>query len=244
VSPDRLASWWELAGPLSLLSSITRAISKSERVIVVEGPTPRPEGMVDALTRHLGRELALDCIHADFSSMDQTGPIAHLLGEASGIPASEIAEVGDFTRHSDLADKVILVDGIEGRHALRWGLVLRSLSSEKIEGSIVGPIVIVLSPSNLSVEEKRTLRGPVFSCSTWGRVDRHDAIAHLARIGIRPSSDLSSRIGHAVMVDVAAWSRTMLEEMAQWKVDDQIEPLVLLGNLATARFHIPVGKTA
>jgi hypothetical protein len=155
-----------------------------------------------------------------------------LLGEATGIPASDIAEVGDFTRHPDLVDKVILVDGIAARQAMRWGLFVRALASEKIAQSIIGPIVVIFSPPGLSVEEKRTIRGGAFSCSTWGKVDRHDAVAHLARIGIRPSSDLASRIGHAVIVDVAAWSRPMLEQMAPWKVNDQIEPLALLANLA------------
>jgi hypothetical protein len=57
----------------------------------------------------------------------------------------------------------------------------------------------------------------------------------LARIGIRPSSDLASRVGHAVVVDVAAWSRLTLEEMARWKVNEQVEPLALLGSLAEQR---------
>jgi hypothetical protein len=224
-----------LAGPVSLLKRIAKAISKSERVIALEGPTPHPEGIENAFKRHLGKELALDCISVDFSSADQTGSIAHLFGEATGVPASEIAEVGDLTRHPDLVDKVIVVNGIDGRQATRWGLFLRSLASEKIQGSIVGPIVIAFSPRDLSTGERKTLHGPAFSCSTWGKVDRHDTIAHLARIGIRPTGDLTSRIGHGVIVDVAAWSRSMLEEMAQWKVDDQIEPITSLSSMAGNR---------
>jgi hypothetical protein len=232
MRPDRIESWWELAGPLSLLDRIVSAISKSERVIAVECPIPRPEGLQHALERHLGRELALDCIRVDLSTFDQSASIAHLLGEAAGIAASEIAEVSDLTRHAHLADKVILIDGIDRRQATRWGLFLRSLASEKIAGSIIGPVAVMFPPCGLGTAEKTTLYGSAFTCSALGRVDRHDSIAHLARIGIRPTSDLPSRIGHAVIVEVAAWSRPMLENMAQWGVDDQIEPVPLLRRAA------------
>ena len=40
-----------------------------------------------------------------------------------------------------------------------------------------------------------------------------------------------SRIGHAITIDVAAWSRTLLEEMATWDPDEQIEAIASLYRL-------------
>jgi predicted kinase len=238
VGPDRLECWWELAGPASLLDKITKAIAKSERVVILDCPDPRPDGLDAALERHLGREIALELIRADLFELDQTDSVAHLLGEAAGVPVAEIAQVADFASHPSLLDKVILVDGIDRSQTMRWGLFLRSLAGEKVEGSVVGPVVIVMLPRGLNAPQRKTLIGSAFSCSTFGRVDRHDTIAYLARLGVRPGTDLVSRIAHSVCVDVAAWSRPMLEVMAAWNLDDQIDPSVPLCRIAE-RVRLP-----
>ena len=232
MRPDRLECWWDLPGPAIILGKVIKAIAKSERVVAVDCPDPRPEGLDAAFERHLGRELALDLIRADVSGLDQAGSVAHLLGEAAGVPGAEIAQVADFASHPALVDKVILLDGIDRSQTMRWGLFLRSLAGEKVEGAVVGPVVILMRPRGLATLERKTLIGRCFSCSTLGWVDRHDTIAYLARLGVRPGDDLASRIGHAVSIDVAAWSRGMLEVMAAWDVDDQIDPLRPLQGLA------------
>lgn len=232
MGSDRLEKWWELAGPVSLLDKIAKAIAKAERVVVVECPDPRPDGLGEALDRHLGRELALETISVDVSGIDQNGSIAHLLCEAAGIPTAEISQVEDFATHSALADKVLLIDGIDRAEIMRWSLFLRSLAGEKIPGTIVGPVVVLLVPRGLTANNQRTLKGRAFSCSTLGRVTRNDTIAHLARIGIRPGGDVVERIAHAVCVDVAGWSRPMLETMVTWDLDDQIDPSTVLRRLA------------
>ncbi len=58
------------------------------------------------------------------------------------------------------------------------------------------------------------------------------ALKSTAIIGIRPGDDLPARVGHAVMLDVAAWSRDLLEKMMVWDIADQIDPIALLERAA------------
>jgi hypothetical protein len=232
MNSDMSEWWWDLAGPASVLDRLLKEISKSERVIAFEAPSPRPDGLAAAFSRRLGRELALDCLQLDLSHVDQDGSIAHILGEAADVPAAEIATISDFATHSALVGMVILIDGINPDHVRRWGLFLRSLANEKVEGAIGGPIVVVYLPPGITRSDKVTLCGSASVISTQGTVDRHDTIAYLARVSVRPGCDLISRIGRAVVIDVAAWSRPMLESMAAWKVEDQVDPFALLYRLA------------
>ena len=72
---------------------------------ILDCPDPR-QRIHAALERHLGRELALELIKADVFGLDQAGSVAHLLGEAAGVPVAEIAQVADFASHPALVDKV------------------------------------------------------------------------------------------------------------------------------------------
>jgi len=63
-------------------------------------------------------------------------------------------------------------------------------------------------------------------------VDRYDAVSYAAGIGVRSAADLASRVGHAVAIDVAAWSRELLETMLTWEAADQVNPFALLQRAA------------
>ena len=62
-------------------------------------------------------------------------------------------------------------------------------------------------------------------------VSRFDTIAYLSQLGMRANSDLSLAGRQTVMIDVAACSRDLLDEMFTWEVADQIAPFVLLEQL-------------
>jgi hypothetical protein len=76
------------------------------------------------------------------------------------------------------------------------------------------------------------LGGSAKLVSTQGAVDRYDTVSYVTGIGGRPSADLVSRVGHAVAIDVAAWSRELLETMIVWDSADQIDPFALLDRAA------------
>jgi hypothetical protein len=225
---DRLEFWWDLAGPSSIINKVVQAVENRERVICLAAPDPRPEGLSKAVERRIRSELSLECATLDLSREDQAQPIPHLLAGLLGVPAVEIGSVSEFAAHPGLADQVLIIDGIDRTHLRRWGLFMRQLHLLRPEGMVVGPVVIALLPIGLNRDERVALLGMARSITTQGAVSRYDAISYAAQIGIRPSPDLVSRVGHAAAIDVAAWSRELLETMMVWEASDQIDPFALL----------------
>jgi predicted kinase len=229
---ERLQLWWNLAGPAAFVGKIVRSVVERRRGMCIATPSPRPDGLTVAIKDKLRSELSLECIALNLSERDQSQSIAHLLGEYLEVPVVEIGSVGDFASHPKLADQVIVLDGIDRRHLRRWGLFLRQLDQEQAGEAIVGPIIIVLVPIGLAKEQVAELCGPHRLLSSLGIVDRYDTASYAAGVGSRSGDGLSERVGHAVMLDVAAWSRDLLEKMITWDVADQIDPLALLERAA------------
>jgi hypothetical protein len=198
----------------------------------VSVPDPRPAGLCNAIEQKLRAEHSVECASLDVSSCDQAQSIPHLLAEMLGVSAVDIGSVSDFASHPHLVDQILIVDGIQRKHLRRWSLFLRQLHSERTGEAIVGPIVIAVLPIGLNRDESAELRGSARIISTQGTVDRYDTISYVTGIGARPATDLVSRIGHAVAIDVAAWSRELLETMIVWDSADQIDPFAPLDRAA------------
>jgi predicted kinase len=229
---ERLQLWWDMAGPSGMINKLAQLVGEKERVLCVAAPDPRPVGLCKAIEHKLRAELSLECAILDVSHYDQAQPIPHLLAGLLGVSAVEIGSVSDFASHPSLVDLVLIVDGIDCKHLRRWSLFLRQLHSERAGEAIVGPVVIVLLPIGLNRDDTAELRGSSKLVSTQGAVDRYDTVSYVTGIGGRPSADLVSRVGHAVAIDVAAWSRELLETMIVWDSADQIDPFALLDRAA------------
>lgn len=225
---EPLELWWTQAGPARFIRKIVGGVADRRRVLCITTPVPRPSGLPRAVKEKLWSELSLDSVVLDLSTRDQTGSIVHLLAEYLDVSLVEIGSVADFARHPLLADQVIIVDGLDRRQIRRWSLFLRQLQVEGSADSIIGPIIIALLPPGISKEETHELCGPARLFSSLGIVDRYDTASYVAALGIRPGDDLPARVGHSVMLDVAAWSKDVLESIMGWDVSDQIEPIPLL----------------
>jgi len=151
-------------------------------VICIAAARPRPAGLADAIGRSLGSELSFECVHLDFSGRDQSEPTAHLLSEFLDVPAAEIGAVADFASHPDLADQVVIVDGIDRKHLRRWSLFLRHVASESGGHAVVGPVPIVFLPTGLTREETFELCGGCKVISAQGLADRYDSVGYIAGI--------------------------------------------------------------
>lgn len=232
---DREALWWSQAGPSNVLGKIALAISRKQRVVCISTPFPRMSGLTTAIERRLRTELSLDCLPIDLAAEDQSQPIAHLLAGFLDVSAVEIGTVADFAVHPRLVDRVLIVDGLDRTQLRRWSLFLRQLMAEAAEEMVVGPVVIVLLPTELNRDDRSSLCGPANLISTLGMCDRYDSASYAAAIGARPAQGLTSRVGHAAAIEVAAWSPTMLEEMVKWDAADQIAPFPLLERIASKR---------
>ena len=225
---EREQLWWEQPGPASLIGKVVKGIADRQRALCIATPDPRPAGLCSAIERKLRADLSLECVTINVGTRDQSQAIPHLLATCLNVPAVQIGSVSEFATHPSLVDQVVIVDGIDRRHLRRWSLFLRQLLSELVGEAVVGPVVIVLLPTGLTRDEVVELRGPTQVISTQGTVDRYDSAAYIAGIGGRPAQDLVSRVGHAVAIDVAAWSRQLLERMIAWDTADQIDPFALL----------------
>ncbi|MBX9679819.1 MAG: ATP-binding protein [Gemmataceae bacterium] len=230
MEPQEL--WWAQAGPARFVKKIVSGIIERRRVLCVTTPVPRPTALVDALRSKLNVELSLETAIVDLSARDQSGSIAHLVAEDLDVSPVEIGSVADFSRHPRLADTVIIVDGIDKAQLRRWSLFLRQVQAEGAADSIIGPIVIALLPRGLTKEETNELCASARLFSFLGIVDRYDTASYASALGIRPADDLPARVGHAVMLDVAAWSKEVIETIMMWEVSDQIDPMPLLQRAA------------
>ena len=130
---------------------------------------------------------------------------------------------------------MLIVDGLDRAHLRRWSLFLRQLMAEPAEEMVVGPVLLVLLPTGLSHDERSALCGPAAFISTQGMCDRYDSAGYAAAIGARPAQGLTSRVGHAAAIEVAAWSRELLEDMVGWEAADQIAPFPLLDRIAARK---------
>jgi hypothetical protein len=185
-------------------------------------------------------ELSLDCVSLDLAKVDQSRPIAHVMSEFLEVPTVEVGSVGDFASHPRLADQVVVLDGLDKRALRRWGLFLRHLLLEDPGDTIVGPIIVVLVPVGLTHEEAAELCGSATVLLYQGTIDRYDTASYVAGIGLRPGDELVSRVGHSTVLEVAAWSRDLLERMMTWQGADQIDPIALLQRTAdTMPFPFP-----
>ncbi|RXH29336.1 hypothetical protein XH84_22905 [Bradyrhizobium nanningense] len=191
--------------------------------------------MTAAIERRLRTELSLDSVSINLTPEDQSKPIAHLLAGFLDVSAVEIGTVADFAVHPQLVDRVLIVDGLDRTQLRRWSLFLRQLMAVPAEETVVGPVVIVLLPTELTREDRSALCGPANLISTMGICDRYDSASYAAAIGARPAQGLTSRVGHAAAIEVAAWSREMLEEMVRWDAADQISPVPLLDRIAAKK---------
>jgi predicted kinase len=225
---ERELLWWEQPGPASVISKVVKGIADRQRALCIATPDPRPGSLCSAIEQRLRDDLSLECVTINVATEDQSQAIPHLLAKYLSVPAVEIGSISDFASHPNLVDQVVIVDGIDRRYLRRWSLFLRQLLSELAGEAVVGPVVIVLLPVGLTRDEALELRGPARVISTQGVVDRYDSASYIAGIGGRPAQDLVSRVGHAVTIDVAAWSRQLLEQMVAWDAADQIDPFVLL----------------
>jgi hypothetical protein len=237
---ERQQLWWAGPGPANVLIRIVQGVAKKQRVLCIAAPEPRPSGLCSAIEQRLRADLSLECLTLNVAGEDQSQAIPHLLAGLLNISAVEIGSVSEFSSHPSLVDQVIIVDGIDREHIRRWSLFLRQLHSEGAGEMVVGPVVLLLLPVGLTRDEFVALRGPTQVISTLGMVDRYDSASYIAGIGGRPASDLVSRVGHAVTIDVAAWSRELLEKMIAWDATDQINPFALLERCADkAAYRFP-----
>lgn len=219
-SPD----WWSLAGPTRFLDrAVTALLGAEARVVGLSLPGRRPNGLLDALARHLEGATASATLRVDASSglrgRSPTTVLAMSVGEGiTGVRS--MAELLDAPR---LAGRVLLVDGIPQEEWLPWAYVLRSMRSERARRArMMPPSLAVVFPPGVSPNDARAA---VDLDLRWsGQVSRLDTQTFVEAALSWPDDSLASRAAVSVVTEMAGWDPSMARLLAGLDVEEQIDP--------------------
>ncbi|PWJ91173.1 hypothetical protein C8D77_104520 [Mesorhizobium loti] len=227
--------WWTLPGPAGFVSRVMSDLWTSG-IAVVECPRPLPVGFQHALARKLTDELAAEAVSFNASDAEVGGSIIHSLALARGVAGVAIGTVADFLSDPDLEGTAFVVDGVTREAVSVWGALLRTLVLERKRQAITsGPYLVVLAPTGLGKDDARRLRGAVTPRKMIGTVTSLDTGAWVAASGIRIGAGIIERLAVATVIEVAAWSRELLELGLAWDEEDQLAPISRLQVLAGSR---------
>jgi hypothetical protein len=202
-------------------------------VAVAECPRPLPGGILEAIDRRLADELALEMVRFDAAGLLLHQSIIHELALSKNIGGATIGTVEDFMGDSDLAGVAFVIDGIRPEMVTAWGYLLRAIVEERRrQPAIAGPYLVVLMPTGLPTQTAVQLTGKLSVRKSLGLVSSIDTNAWVAAAGIRVGSGITERLAVATLVEVAAWSRDLLEAGLQWDTEAQLSPLASLHMLA------------
>jgi hypothetical protein len=229
------SQWWNLPGPSAFVGRVIIDLMNSG-VSILECPRPLAEGLLDAIGRRAADDLALDMVRFDASEIGANQSIVHELALSTGISGATIGTVSDFLNDPALADKAFCVDGIDGNMVAQWGYLLRALVEERRrQGGSSGPYLFVLMPAGLSHSIAAQLSGRMRTHKSIGLVSSIDSNAWIAAAGIRVGPGIAERLAIATVIEVAAWSREILERGVLWDTETQLTPLAVLQVLAGGR---------
>jgi predicted kinase len=228
-----LSSWWTLPGPSAFVGRVMKAAINGNGVTVLQVPSPRPKGLVDAIAARFAEEMVLRTVMINGQDLNSERSVAHELVQSCGLLGSGIGNIADFVRSRELSQVVFIVDGLSRQDLLRWGLFVRALREERRRSSLIaGPFLLIVAPPGLAHAENRQLTGDADHCLWLGSLSRLDSAAWLGCLGVRQGSTLLERIGLATVIELAAWSVDLLETFAGLDTEEQVWPVAKLEALA------------
>ena len=229
------AQWWSLPGPSAFVGRVLSDLISSG-VSIVECPRPLPDGLMDAISRRVADDLALDMVRFDGSHIGANQSIVHELALSTGISGASIGTVSDFLNDPALVDKAFCVDGINREVVSQWGYLLRAVTEERRrQGGSAGPFLVVIKPTGLAQASAAQLSGRLRTRKSIGMVSSIDSNAWIAAAGIRIGSGIAERLAITTVIETAAWSRDILEQAVRWDTETQLSPLANLHVLAGSR---------
>jgi len=227
--------WWTLPGPAGFVGRVVSDVSNTG-VVVAECPRPLPGGLLEAIDRRLADELALETVRFNASRLLPQQSIIHELALSKNIGGATIGTVGDFLDDPDLANVTFVIDEIRPDMATAWGYLLRAIAEERRrQPTTSGPYLIVLLPIGLRRQNANQLTGTLAVRKWQGLVSSIDVNAWVAASGIRVGSGITERLAIATLIEVAAWSKDLLEVGMVWDTEAQLSPLASLRVLAGSR---------
>ncbi len=228
----RGVSRWDLPGPTRFLERVTAAATgTSHGVAGIALPTPRPDGVLDAVVRHIEDATSSIVTRVD-AGMGLRGrsPLTLLAGVA-GLRTSGLRSVEEFLDAPDLSGTVFLVDGIPAEDWYPWAFVLKQVRSERSRRSrMLAPALAVILPPHVGPDDARAALGGILRWS--GQVSRLDTQTHVEQMLGWPGDSLLERTAVSVAVEISGWDLGLVEHLAAKPLDVLADPRDELARMA------------
>lgn len=227
----RSVRWWDLPGPSRFLERVTAAVTSGEHGVAgLAVPQPRPEGLLDALVRHIEEVTSSVVVRIDAGSGLRGRSPTTLLAAAAGLRTSGLRSVAEFLDAPDLSGTVFLVDGIPFEDWYPWACFLRLLRSERARRArLLAPSLVVVVPSGVGHDDARAALGRDLRWS--GQVSRHDTQTYIERLLGWPDDSLLARTAVSVAVELAGWDPVMARSLTELGLEQLVDPRIGLVGL-------------
>ncbi|MBB3237153.1 AAA family ATPase [Phyllobacterium endophyticum] len=178
-------------------------------------------------------DLSVDTVRFDASNLTLGRSIVHALALSSGVAGVTIGTVADFLSSPKIDETTFFVDRIPREAIGAWAAFFRAVTYERRQHSLRGgPYIVILQPIGLSDDYAARLRAVAPTRKMLGCVSSIDTNAWAAASGISAGTGFLERVAFATTLEVAAWSRDLLQLVLTWAEVDQLSPLSKLQVLA------------
>lgn len=229
--------WWQLPGPARYVSTLVDALVQ-HGVALAECPRPLPGGLVAAIAATAERDHVVSTVQVPGMEIAPNASIVHHLARALGASGLSIGSVSDFLAHPDFSNTVFIVDGFQNDAMPQWSALIRALVYERRDARHEnGPYLLLLTPPGLSNENLLRLAAGMPRHKQLGVVSATDTQAFAGALGLTGSSSLTGSVRLSTVIEIAAWSRELLEVATQWSEAEQLAPATQIAAMASRRAY-------
>ncbi|MGB8292767.1 hypothetical protein ELI13_36010 [Rhizobium ruizarguesonis] len=225
--------WWQLSGPAGYVSTVVDALIQ-HGVALAECPRPLSRGLVVAIAARAQRDHVVSSVQMSGMEIPISSSIVHHLARALGASGLSIGSVSDFLAHPDFSNTVFIVDGFQNDAMSQWSALIRALVYERRNARHEnGPYLLLLTPPGLSNENLLRLAAGMPRHKQLGIVSASDTQAFAGALGLTGPSSLTGSVRLSTVIEIAAWSRDLIEAASQWSEAEQLAPATQIAALAS-----------
>ena len=227
--------WWNLPGPARFISDLLASLLQ-RGIALAECPRPIPEGLLDAIGAVSDHDFALSAIRIRATDFAKDASIVHSLARRHGSSGTSIGSIAEFLAYPEFSNSIFIVEGFETGAVSQWSALIRAVLYERVRsGHDGGPYLLVLPPAGLNDDDKLRLSADLPRHQLIGAVTLVDTYAWAGAIGLIHSGSLIETVAVGTILEIAAWSRDILEATRAWSENEKLSPLERITDIAQSR---------
>lgn len=227
--------WWNLPGPARFISDLLASLLQ-RGIALAECPRPFPEGLLDAIGVAADHDFALSAIRIRATDFAKDASIVHSLARGHGSSGISIGSIAEFLAYPEFSSSIFVVEGFDSSAISQWSALIRAVLYERMRiGHDGGPYLLVLPPPGLSDDDKLRLSADLPRQQLIGAVTSVDTYAWAGAIGLMHSGSLIETVAVGTVLEIAAWSRDILEASKAWSENDKLLPHDRIADIARSR---------